>query len=54
MMTRSEQYRHNGEVCLALAAKVRSEEDRERWRSLAQGWFDLAKHTEDHSFEPAK
>ena len=48
-MTRSEQYRQNGEAYLALAAKVRSEEDRHHWRSLAQGWFDLAKHTEDRS-----
>jgi hypothetical protein len=53
-MTRSEQYRHNGEACLALAAKSRSEEDRQHWGDLAQGWFDLAKHTEDHSFEPPR
>jgi hypothetical protein len=53
-MSRFEQYRHNGEACLALADKARSEEDRECWRNLAQGWFDLAKHTEDHSFEPVR
>jgi hypothetical protein len=54
MRSRSEQYRQNGEACLALAVKSRSEEDRKYWRSLAQGWFDLEKHTEDHSLEPAR
>jgi hypothetical protein len=54
MMSRSEQYRHNGGACLALAAKSRSEEDRECWRSLAQGWFDLAKNTDDRSSELKK
>ena len=53
-MTRSEQYSHNGEACLALAAKSRAAEDREHWLTLARGWFDLSKHTEDRASEAAK
>jgi hypothetical protein len=53
-MTRSEIYRWNGEACLALAAKSRSPADGEHWQKLAQGWFDLAKHTGDHAPEPVK
>jgi hypothetical protein len=53
-MSRSEQYRHNGEACLALAAKSRSPADREHWQKLAQGWFDLAKHTGNRSSEAAE
>jgi hypothetical protein len=54
MMTRSEQYRWNGEACLGLAAKTRSMEDRDHWLKLAQGWFDLAKNTDDRSSELKK
>ena len=52
--SRSQQYRQNGEECLALAAKIRFPKDRERWVSMAQGWFDLAKNTGKHSSEDAE
>ena len=53
-MNRSEQYRHNGEACLALAAKARSAEDWEHWLRMAQGWLDLAKHTGEYASEARK